>query len=268
MSEERLIAPIEGDVVFISDVHLGGYGNELNEIIEQRFLSFLDFLMEKKLQLCILGDLFDYWMEYRGVWPAYGNQVLEKLEMFNRQSKVLYITGNHDNWIGPRMLATGMDIEGESRVVHFGNKRALLLHGDGLKDKKMKLPRPAFHRLLRNSYFLKIYQSLIPPLQGIELMRQFSHKSKLRDPHLTHQVNAFISPLDKWALDFLEKGSSGTDIILCGHHHRPVYIERAHRLYLNLGNFGLDQTLALYTNGKFLLVRWNAQNATFLNITP
>ncbi len=246
------VVPAEVDRIFISDVHLGGFEPQENKRIEERLLGFLKVVKEHDFQLTLLGDLFDYWMEYRGEWPRYGERVLEALEEINKQKQVLYITGNHDNWTGPRIERAGFDLEQEYRMVKIGEQHVLMLHGDGLKDTSFSLPRARFHRLLRNPYFLSLYQGLLPPRPGIELMRQFSRKAKLRDDFT--DTHATGNKLDIWAEKTLERGIA--DVVMCGHHHKPVFRRTGHGLYINLGNFYHDSTMAVYTSKGFRLVKW------------
>jgi len=259
-----LITPQKGDHIFISDVHLGGFDEETNREVEERLLEFLDFVHEQGFRLSVLGDLFDYWMEYRGEWPQYGEQVLKAFEKINEQWPVLYITGNHDNWVGPRIAGAGFDLEHEFRKLRIGEKNVLMLHGDGLKDPQMHMPRARFHRLLRNPYFVSMYQRIFPPKMGIRIMRQFSHKSKLRDSVSSQGKNQ--SRIDAWAEDSLKRGLA--DVVICGHHHHPVYKKTDDGLYINLGNFCRDSTMALHTRSGFSLVRWQAETKQFQLLTP
>lgn len=265
MSDE--IRPAAGDYVFVSDVHLGGFEKSDNERIEARFLALIEYVRISRLRLVIAGDLFDYWMDYRNEWPRTFDRVLEAFEELysQRGEKTLFVTGNHDNWTGPRLAEAGFDLEPDYRILQIGGQRALVMHGDGLLNDEMKLERPRFHRLLRNPYFVKLYQTLLPPVAGIELMRQFSRKSKLRD--------YMISPdnttrhLDTWAVGFL-KTTTKADVLLCGHHHNAIHLKTGNRQYINLGNFCFGQSLALHTKQGFALVKWNCAESRFEKLKP
>jgi len=252
-----VIKPTPGDIIFLSDVHLGGYSPEKNSAIESDLISMVRFCIEQKLRLIILGDLFDYWMEYRGHWPEYGELVLREFEHLTKLEPILYITGNHDNWTGPRLEKAGFDIEHEYRILTIGNNKVMLLHGDGLKDAALKLPRPRFHRILRNPYFLSVYQFVFPPKLGISIMHAFSKRSKERD---TDELNSTKS-IDRWALAQLNH--TDLDVIICGHFHVHRFIKNEDGLYINLGTFHSHRTVGLYTKNTFQLVRWNGEEMKF-----
>ncbi|AXJ01528.1 UDP-2,3-diacylglucosamine hydrolase [Cyclonatronum proteinivorum] len=263
MSEE--VTPCAGDYVFVSDVHLGGFEVAENERIERNMLELLRHVEENKLRLVIAGDLFDYWMDYRNQWPRIFDRVLEAFQGFHErtQTSTLFITGNHDNWTGPKLPEIGFELEHEYRILEIEQRKVLVMHGDGLSDPDMKLPRPAFHRFLRNPYFIKLYQFFFPPAAGIELMRQFSKKSKLRDYMLRPDNKPRM--LDVWATEFL-KADNKADVLLCGHHHNAIHLKVGTREYLNLGNFGFGETLALHTKEGFALVKWDCANRRFQHL--
>lgn len=250
----------KGDVIFVSDVHLGGFSPDKNASIENSLLSLIDEAIEKQCRMMIVGDLFDYWMEYRGVWPDYGEEVLMSFEELNKQGKTLFITGNHDNWTGPRLEQTGFDIEHESRTITLEGKKVMMAHGDGLSSPEFGFPRPLFHRFLRNPYFLRVYQALFPPSTGISLMRSFSRGSRNRDS--VEKLQRESNYIDEWAEKMLK--TCKTDVIICGHHHKPVFNKTEYGLYINLGNFCHDSTLAVYTTNGFELVKWQADTRQFL----
>ena len=254
-----------GDYVFVSDVHLGGFEITENARIEASFLILLEFIREKELRLVIAGDLFDYWMDYRNQWPGAFNRVLNAFEAFHaaRGEKTLFITGNHDNWTGPKLESIGFDLEHEYRIIPVNGQRVMIMHGDGLRDPAFGLPRPLFHRLLRNPYFVKLYQTLFPPFMGIEFMRQFSRKSKLRDYMVS--PDSGTRKLDHWGIEFL-KSSNKADVLLCGHHHNATHLTTGNRHYINLGNFCFGLSLALHTKQGFSLVKWDCAERRFVKL--
>lgn len=251
------LKPEAGDAVFLSDVHLGGFDDELNDDIERRLHELLHYVMRHELRLYLLGDLFDYWMEYRGRWPAYAEGTLRLFEQLNRRQPSLFITGNHDNWTGPRIEAAGFDIEHEYRMLKLAGRRILMLHGDGLREAGMNFRRPRFHRFLRHPAFLKLYQTLLPPAAGIALMQAFSRNAKRRDRRQVINMHEGAEDIDRWALQMLQH--KPVDVVLCGHHHKPLMHESRHGLYVNLGNFCRLGSLLIHTRAGFRSVVWSSQ---------
>ncbi len=237
-------------VLIVADVHLGGFSRAVNREIEESFLKLLDYCRENCTGLIILGDLFDFWMEYPGSRPVLAEKVVQKLtKMAANGFPILYITGNHDNWMHSFFSECGIDVEHEYRIVTWNNRRVLLLHGDGLSDQSWGIPRPLLHRLLRNSNFVKMYQSVFPEPAGLWLMKWFSKLSSLKPSRKSRDK------LDLWCRRILEEGH--TDVVICGHHHYRRDEKLKHRRYLNTGNFFAERSLILYANKEFHPVKWS-----------
>lgn len=258
------VTEISSPMIFLSDVHLGAFNKEKESEIEHDLLSLIEYAEENGYQISILGDLFDYWMEYPNRYPSVGRNILERFEQFNHKvHPVLYITGNHDNWIDHHFSEIGFDVEPEYRILSFNGQKFLVLHGDGVKNKNIELPRPLFHRLLRNTYFVSTYKFILPPSAGIALTKWFSRISR---SVLMREEKECTVTLDKWAEKLLQKKQF--DAIICGHHHYPRYRHINQRLYVNLGNFFNKRTIAVYNNSELELVKWHGLNKNFERLFP
>ena len=241
--------------LFLADVHLGAFSEEENRQLEDEVISIVDYCSEYKIRLYILGDLFDYWMEYPHYKPDLGSGLLSRLREFNQSDRVVtYITGNHDNWTYGFFETLGFEVEADYKSININGQKVLLHHGDGISERSFGLPRPLFHRLLRNDFFIKIYQHIFPPEAGLDLMKKFSLMSK---------ENPEIKPkrLNEWAEKFLR--DSDYDITICGHDHIPRVETFPFGIYINTGAFFNTRTLASYNNGSFELVRWNSEERHF-----
>lgn len=236
--------------LFLSDVHIGAFEDDFDRVLQHDLITLIQYCSDNRIQLHILGDLFDYWMEYSTWRPHLGQQVLNSLQNYVKKiGPVNYITGNHDNWTKGYFEDIGFNVTSEFFDITIDNKRFFLHHGDGLNDLSYNLPRPVMHRLLRNKIFVKLYQTILPPRTGLKVMKAFSNFSKQR---------AYCDPsvLDSWAEDFLT--SSDFDIVISGHDHQPRVLTFTEGTYMNLGTFFNDRTVALYTNGGLDLVVWDA----------
>lgn len=240
--------------IFISDIHYGAFREETNAEIERDLLSLVDYCEKENAVLHILGDLFDYWMEYPGTLPGLGQGILQRFSRYHQNAEpTLFITGNHDNWTRGYFKSMGFDVEKNYRIKNYGNSTVFLHHGDGLDNSELGLPRPLSHRVLRNKWFVKLYQTLFPPNVGLGIMKRVSR---------THRANPVISPekLNKWSRKFLK--NRDVDLILSGHDHLPRLIRFDFGSYINLGNFYQHRTIVEYTNGTFRLVVWNGDQQT------
>lgn len=237
--------------LFICDVHLGGFDAQTNRQIERDLIRLIDYAESRNMRLWILGDLFDYWMEYPGHTPDVGSPVISRLARhIQTHGPLLYITGNHDCWTLDHFPRLGFDVEHEMRRIELNGCRTLLLHGDGLADPATRFPRPVLHRVLKNPYFLKVYRTLLPPRAGIALTRWFSRVKRMtrRDHRSSDRA------LREWAHRQLRDDAA--DAVVCGHHHNPVIQRLGDKIYLNPGNFFKDRMAGFYTNQQFQLVQW------------
>ncbi|MDZ7693092.1 MAG: metallophosphoesterase family protein [Balneolaceae bacterium] len=238
-------------LLFLSDAHLGGFSHEKNEEIERQLIHLLDYCQQNNIKLFVLGDLFDYWMEYPNHVPELANQLNARFKSYNKTlGPTLYITGNHDNWTRSYFEEIGFRVEPDYRFIKAGEQKLLLLHGDGLLNGQQNLRRPPMHRLLRNKIFISYYQKVLPPAAGLWVMKWFSRLNRLFGGIREDEI-----PLNRWAEKTLEE--SDKDIIICGHDHFPRKKKFRFGTYLNLGTFYKHQTVALYNNNHVDLVVWN-----------
>ena len=138
--------------------------------------------------------------------------------------------------------------------LRIDDKRLFVHHGDGLSDPGLEFPRPAMHRILRNNFFVKVYQTLLPPAAGIKLMQLFSNYSKRR-------AYCSTAVLDEWSEKFLNR--EPYDAVISGHDHQPRIFKFESGIYINTGSFFEHRTVGMYTSGRFELVVWNAAEHSF-----
>lgn len=244
--------------IFISDVHLGAFPGDTNNAIEQDLIALIAHCKKEHIEINILGDLFDYWMEYpeKGFVPKLGEKVLDAFEDYNKSvAPALFITGNHDNWTFGHFKERGFDIESNFRLKTIGSERFLLMHGDGVAGNKINFPRATFHKLLRNRKFVSTYQKILPPEQGISAMKMFSSIARRKN-------NYDPKPLNRQAEKIFKKHD--LDYIICGHDHVPRIETFSPGSYINLGAFFNHRTLALYNNEGLNLVKWKAAPKNFI----
>ena len=243
--------------LFISDVHLGAFDENTEALLQTDLLALIEYSIENSAQIYILGDLFDYWMEFPNsdFKPEIGKETLKAFQKYNREvMPAIYITGNHDNWTLGHFVELGFDIETEFRVVEIYGQKIFLMHGDGHYQLNGQLKRPIMHRLLRNNLFLFFYRSLLPKNVALFLMQQFSNSSRKidrKDPNVLNKNAELI-------LD-----SAISEIVITGHDHIPRLETFNSGLYINLGTFFHHRTLVRGIDGVLSLVQWNAQQQTF-----
>ena len=130
------------NIYFISDAHLGSRAIEHRRTHERRLVNFLDQIKEKAEAVYMLGDMFDFWFEYKEVVPKGYTRFLGKVsELTDAGVEVHFFTGNHDMWMGDYLeKECGAIVHRSPSTVDLYGKIFYLAHGDGLdyRDKEWK----------------------------------------------------------------------------------------------------------------------------------
>ncbi len=238
-----------GKIFFISDVHLTTNYSKSEKQKEKRLLSFLDYVSHYGDRLFIVGDLFDFWFEYRTVIPrGYTNILCSLARLRELDKEIHYITGNHDFWMKDFLsqeLKINIHIDNFDYMVE--NKKFYIFHGDGIakNDRGYRLLKKIF----RNKINIFLY-SLIHPDIGIPLAKWISSLSRKH----TFKDNA---PQD---LDYIQKAikkfKQGYDFVICGHLHWPKYLTFGQKVYVNLGDWITHFSYAEYEDQQIKLLTW------------
>jgi len=236
-------------VYFISDVHLGLGDRQAERQKEDRLLAFLQGILPKTGELCILGDLFDFWFEYATVIPKGFHRTLTALQAFtDRGIPVHYIAGNHDFWMGDFFQKElGVHMYLDPCELTLGGKRVFLHHGDGLapRDTGYRMIKP----VLRNRLAIRLYRLLHPDI-GVPLARGSSRTSRA---YTSNKDYGEEEGMLKFAT---KKFAEGCDIVVMGHRHRP-HIEQIDKgTYVNLGDWISFHTYAVLDGGVVTLETW------------
>ena len=208
---------------FASDVHLGlQVADPAGR--EARFVSFLRSIPAAETEaLYLLGDIWDFWYEYRDVVPKGYVRVFGALtDLMDAGVKVYFFPGNHDIWAYGYFEELGMKILEQPYVTEIGGKTFCLGHGDGLGpvDRGYRILRGIFH-----NRFLQTCFSALHPWFAFRLGNGWSRRSRLgkRDRYVFKGED---EPLYKFCASFNDgrttKGLPPVDIFLFGHYHCPV----------------------------------------------
>jgi len=231
----------------MSDAHLGSDDPEREKVKLDKLFSFFKRVKDDGSALYILGDLFDFWFEYRHAIPKQHLKVVFRLAALVEQGiPVHYITGNHDFWLG-NFLAdeVGVAIHRDHYEANIDGLRLFMIHGDGLSPSDWKY-RAFVRAPLRNPLAIWLYR-LIPPDWGIPLAKAVSSHSRQmtadREP-------AFLKDYEDYAE---KKLSEGFDAVLIGHVHYPVFRKFDNGIYVNTGDFYHHFSYARLDRGRFSL---------------
>lgn len=233
---------------FISDLHLGLDSKEIEIEKENKLISFLRFAKENCDELFIMGDLFDYWFEYKRVIQKGFYRTYAALKDFSEsKKKIHYFIGNHDflhrdffeKEIGASLYHNPISIE-------LNGKKFFIGHGDGLI--KSDVGYRILKQILRNKFLQKIY-SMIHPDLGIKIASLSSKTSR------NYSSQKFQNKLDGLYDIAKEKISEGYDYVIFGHSHIRTFEKFNHGYYINLGSWLQKPCYGKFTN-NFEIIDW------------
>ena len=233
-------------VFFLSDAHLGAEEENKERLKEEKLISFLDRVKEEGNFLYLVGDLFEFWFEYKNVIPKDHFRVLNKLkQLVDCGIKINYVVGNHDFWLGdflPREIGIPI-FKQPIEVVHQG-KRIFITHGDGLA--KNDLGYRILKSILRNKVNIFLYRQ-IPPDLSYPLAKFVAGRSR---SWVQKRDTSYLKEYEKFAA---EKIKQGFDAVILAHTHVPVLRNLGEGVYLNLGDWFYHFTYGRLYEGKFYL---------------
>ena len=184
---------------FASDIHLGAGGEAFAGETERRFVAWLDDAAKDAESIFLVGDLFDFWFEYREVVPKGFVRTLGKLaELTDRGVRVVFFTGNHDMWVGDYLAREcGVEIYTSPQRFCLNGKHLFIAHGDNMKidgQPVLKLLNTVFRsRTLRWLFSWLLDVSLTEPL--IQYAREYA---------AGHDVDHFVFGHMHFPRDFRE----------------------------------------------------------------
>ena len=236
---------------FISDAHLGAPFHDAPEW-EKHLIEFLRTLPGRASALYLLGDLFDFWIEYRHAIRAdYFPVVHELKKLIEGGISVRYFAGNHDFAFGPFITTTlGIAVYPGHAEALLQGKRVHLFHGDGL------LRNDVGYRILRSILRNRVNQALykvLPPWIAIPLGTFFSGTSrKCGEKFMTEEK---VAEYREHARRYLDKGN---DIVFFAHTHKPEVSRWGDKVYCNTGAWMRTNNFATMTDGAVALWRYRA----------
>lgn len=240
-------------IYFASDFHLGVPTPEESLAREKHLCNWLDAISADAEEIFLVGDLFDFWFEYKRAVPRGHVRVLGKLaELTDRGIPITMFTGNHDMWIFDYVpKETGVKLEREPIVREIGGKRFFIGHGDGLGpgDKGYKFIKKVFASKVCQWLFARLH-----PNFGIGIANFWSRKSR---KHTAREE--FLGEDKEWLIHFCKEKlqSEHYDYFIFGHRHLPIDHDLGNNSrYINLGDWINYYTYAVF-DGQNLELKEN-----------
>ncbi len=223
-------------VYFASDNHLGAPTREQSFPREQKFVKWLDEVKHDAHCIFLLGDLFDFWFEYKTVVPRGFTRVLGKLaEITDSGIPIYYFVGNHDLWMnGYFEEELNIPVYHKPQEYTINGKFFFIGHGDGLGpgDKGYKRMKKVF----TNRFAKWLYRWLHPDL-GVKLAQHLSVKNKIISGD---DDVKFLGEENEWLVQYAKRKleEKHRDYFVFGHRHLPLQIDLgSNSKYINLGDW-------------------------------
>ena len=239
-------------IFFASDFHLGVPDHQTSLDRERRIVKWLDSIKAEAHTIYLLGDIFDFWFEYRHAIPKGFIRLQGKLaELTDAGIPVIFFTGNHDMWMFdyfPQEL--GIPIYRKPQTLQVGRHKLLIGHGDGLGpgDNTYKFLKKFFNSKLCQWLFARIHPNL-----GIGIASYWSRKSRIsnlkREEKFEGEEGEFL-----WHYCNEVERQQHFDYYIFGHRHLPLELKiGANSLYINLGEWVHFNSYAEYDGKEFVL---------------
>ncbi len=249
---KHLQVPEGKKIYFASDNHLGAPTKELSAVRERIFVSWLNNIKEDAAAIFLLGDLFDFWFEYKKVIPKGFVRTLGKLaEISDGGIPVYFFCGNHDLWMnGYFEEELGIPVFHQPEVFEINNKKFLIGHGDGLGpfDKGYKRMKKVFTNPVSKWFFRWIH-----PDWGVRIAQYFSVKNKLISGE---EDKEFLGEENEWLVQYAKRKleEDHYDYFVFGHRHLPLEIPlEGSAMYINLGDWISHYTYGVYDGTRLSL---------------
>lgn len=234
-------------IYFLSDFHLGAPDYETSLAREKRVIQFLNEIKKDAEVIFILGDLFDFWYEYKKVVPKGFVRILGKLAELTDSGIIIYFfVGNHDMWMnGYFEKELNIQVFHEAKEFEFNGKKFLIGHGDGLGpgDHRYKMMKKVFRNKFSQSLF-----GLLHPSAGIGMADYFSRKSRASAGKKDEQ---FLGEDKEWLIIFSKEvlKKEHFDYFIFGHRHLPIEFKLNEKsVYINLGDWIKYNSYAVFEN--------------------
>ena len=254
-SAKNISIPIGKKIYFASDNHLGAPKQEDSRPREKKFVAWLDEIKHDAAAIFLLGDLFDFWFEYKTVVPKGFTRTLGKLaEISDSGIPIYYFVGNHDLWMnGYFEEELNIPVYHSPQEYLINNTSFLIGHGDGLGpgDKGYKRMKKVF----TNPFSKWLYRWLHPDL-GVKLAQYMSVKNKL----ISGEDDAkFLGEDNEWLVQYSKQklNEKHRDYFIFGHRHLPLQIDlKNNSKYINLGDWITHFTYGVFDGESFGLKKY------------
>jgi UDP-2,3-diacylglucosamine hydrolase len=242
-------------IYFASDFHLGTPNFEESLIRERKIVSWLEEVRKDATQIFLMGDLFDFWFEYKYTAPKGFTRFLGTIaNIVDSGIPVHFFIGNHDMWMFDYLeLELGVTIHRKQGVFKLGKKTFFLGHGDGLGpgDGKYKIIKKIFASKISQWFFARVH-----PNFSFTIANNWSRASRKKEK----EPQVFLGEEKEWLISYCKrklKENNTIDYFLFGHRHLPISHEITENCkYINTGDWLNHFTYAVFDGEQLELKKF------------
>jgi UDP-2,3-diacylglucosamine hydrolase len=242
-------------IYFISDFHLGVPDAASSLEREKKIVRWLSMVEKDAAAIFLMGDIFDFWFEFKYVIPKGFVRLQGKLaELTDKGLPIYWFTGNHDMWIFDYFTKElNITIVRDPEVLALNGKKLYIGHGDGLG------PGDYFYKFIKKvfrNHFFQEWFRITPPAIGIGIAQYWSRHSRISGIKKEQYLH------DKeWLLIYSKEQEkiAHHDYYIFGHRHLPLNLEvNSESRYINLGEWVNFYTYAVFDGEQVSLLEYNS----------
>ncbi|MCX6351919.1 MAG: UDP-2,3-diacylglucosamine diphosphatase [Bacteroidetes bacterium] len=242
-------------IYFASDFHLGSPNAEASLLREKKIVKWLNEIKEDATEIYFMGDLFDFWFEYKNAVPKGFIRLQGMMAMMADMGiKIHIFSGNHDMWMRDYFTKEfGATIYHEPIIREIGGKTFYLAHGDGLGpgDYGYKFIKSIFKNPVCQWLFARLH-----PNFGIGIANYFSRSSR---SHTGDKDKIFLGEDKEWLIIHSKEilREKHIDFFIYGHRHYAYKTELGNgSRYINLGDWMSYYTYAVWDGDSIHLKKY------------
>jgi UDP-2,3-diacylglucosamine hydrolase len=254
--------PPNKKIYFLSDFHLGAPDYASSLVREKKVVAFLESIQHNAAEIFIVGDIFDFWFEYKKTVPKGYTRLLGKLAELTDSGILVHIfVGNHDMWMKDYFQQElNIPVYYQPKIVAWNEHRFFIAHGDGLG------PGDHGYKFLKKIFSNSICKWLfewLHPNWGIGLANYFSKKSRQKTGSAD---DLFLGEDKEWLIIFSKEYVKELPIqyFVFGHRHYPIDVKISETSrYINLGDWIQHFTYASFDGLTMQLHQWETDTLDF-----
>jgi UDP-2,3-diacylglucosamine hydrolase len=241
-------------IYFASDFHLGVPSFQKSREREDAIVSWLNHVEKDAEKIFLVGDIFDFWFEYKHSIPKGFVRLQGKLaQLVDSGIEVIFFIGNHDMWMFDYFeQEIGVKIYRKERPFELMGTKFFIGHGDGLGpgDRGYKFIKKVFANKFCQWCFARLHPNL-----GIGMANYWSRKSRGKEK----EPQEFLGEDKEWLVAYTKEKSKEVDAkyFIFGHRHLPIEFDLPNgSKYVNLGDWINHRTYVVFDGEELTLQKW------------